>query len=401
MLGLTLEGGGARGSYQIGAWKAFRELGIEFNGITGTSVGALNGALIIQDDFEFAYDLWYNMEPTKVLNIDAEVYDILFHDGIDSKEINIIYKQIIKFVKGFGLDTKPLDLMVTRSLKEDVIRKSNKDFGFVTVCLSDLKPLELYKESVPLGKMAEYLLASSQLPIFKNRKYDGKNFLDGAFYNNLPIDMLYELGYKEVIAVRLNSQGRIKKNNFRDVRVTYIQPHHNLGKVLDFTRDRSRRNLQLGYFDAMRHFKNLKGREYYIIGDISEEKALKYLMTLNEETIIELAELFNLSQYISQNRLLLEGIIPKLFNAMSLRENTEYKDLVFNLLERLALYKKVNTFEIYTLEEFIELLNNKEYDMNLANLNTGNQKTELFKNKNNIIKNVVEILLRNETQIKL
>lgn len=58
MYGLVLEGGGAKGSYHIGAYKAIKEMGIEIKGIAGTSVGALNGALITQGDFERAYDLW-------------------------------------------------------------------------------------------------------------------------------------------------------------------------------------------------------------------------------------------------------------------------------------------------------------------------------------------------------
>jgi len=44
--GLALEGGGARGAYQIGAWKALKEAGVKINAVAGTSVGALNGALI-------------------------------------------------------------------------------------------------------------------------------------------------------------------------------------------------------------------------------------------------------------------------------------------------------------------------------------------------------------------
>lgn len=46
---IVLSGGGARGAYQIGVWKALRELNIKYDIITGTSVGALNGALMIQD----------------------------------------------------------------------------------------------------------------------------------------------------------------------------------------------------------------------------------------------------------------------------------------------------------------------------------------------------------------
>jgi len=59
MYGVVLEGGGARGAYQIGVYKALIEEGIEVGGIAGTSVGALNGAVLVQGDFEKAYELSY------------------------------------------------------------------------------------------------------------------------------------------------------------------------------------------------------------------------------------------------------------------------------------------------------------------------------------------------------
>ena len=58
---LVLGGGGAKGAYQIGAWKALRELDFHFNCIIGTSVGSLNGALIAQNSFDEAVDLWENI----------------------------------------------------------------------------------------------------------------------------------------------------------------------------------------------------------------------------------------------------------------------------------------------------------------------------------------------------
>ena len=56
--GLVLEGGGAKGAYQIGAWKALREAGVRIRGVALTSVGALNGALICMGDLEHAEKLW-------------------------------------------------------------------------------------------------------------------------------------------------------------------------------------------------------------------------------------------------------------------------------------------------------------------------------------------------------
>ena len=43
--GLVLEGGGAKGAYEIGACKALEEMGMNITAVTGTSVGALNGAM--------------------------------------------------------------------------------------------------------------------------------------------------------------------------------------------------------------------------------------------------------------------------------------------------------------------------------------------------------------------
>ena len=58
---VVFSGGGAKGGYQIGAWKALNELGFKPDIVTGTSVGALNGALMALDKYDDAYDIWYNM----------------------------------------------------------------------------------------------------------------------------------------------------------------------------------------------------------------------------------------------------------------------------------------------------------------------------------------------------
>ena len=58
---IALEGGGARGAYEIGAWKAWRRTGIKYNAVSGTSVGALNGALMAMRDLPRAETAWNDM----------------------------------------------------------------------------------------------------------------------------------------------------------------------------------------------------------------------------------------------------------------------------------------------------------------------------------------------------
>ena len=69
MYGLVLEGGGSRGSYEIGACKAICELGLEISYVAGTSVGALNGAMVVQGDVDRAYEIWHDINPGSVIKM--------------------------------------------------------------------------------------------------------------------------------------------------------------------------------------------------------------------------------------------------------------------------------------------------------------------------------------------
>ncbi|MEG0692572.1 MAG: patatin-like phospholipase family protein, partial [Oscillospiraceae bacterium] len=69
---LVLAGGGARGSYQIGVWQALRDLSINIDIVTGTSVGALNAALVTMDDFDNAVEVWKNMKTTMIFDVDID-----------------------------------------------------------------------------------------------------------------------------------------------------------------------------------------------------------------------------------------------------------------------------------------------------------------------------------------
>ena len=76
--GLVMEGGGAKGAYQIGAWKAMREAGVKIKGIAGTSVGALNGALICMDDLTNAEKVWENISYSSIMSVEDEKMELCF-----------------------------------------------------------------------------------------------------------------------------------------------------------------------------------------------------------------------------------------------------------------------------------------------------------------------------------
>ena len=109
---VVLGGGGAKGAYQIGVWQALRELGLDFQVVTGTSVGALNGALMAQGEFEAAYDLWWNMDNTQVMEGIPSASDTL-----DSRLA--VYRAFIReMVTKGGVDISPLEETIRSILDE-------------------------------------------------------------------------------------------------------------------------------------------------------------------------------------------------------------------------------------------------------------------------------------------
>lgn len=167
--GLVLAGGGAKGSYEIGVWKALKELNVPISMVAGASVGALNGAIIVQDDYDTACKLWTNLSMDTVIKMSSEVAS----DKEIEKSSSMFYT-FIDAVKSKGLDVTPLKELLNNVIKEDIIRKSPVDLGIVTFSLTDFKPLKVYKNDIPEGKLVDYLLASSCFPAFKPQKIGNK-----------------------------------------------------------------------------------------------------------------------------------------------------------------------------------------------------------------------------------
>ena len=106
--GIVLEGGGARGAYQIGVWKALREAGVKIRGVAGTSVGALNGALICMDDLATAEKIWENMTYSTVVQIDDSMIGKLKKFGVRSMKMTDAAAEFKRVVSDRGLDIAPL-----------------------------------------------------------------------------------------------------------------------------------------------------------------------------------------------------------------------------------------------------------------------------------------------------
>ena len=260
MYGLVLEGGGAKGAYQIGAWSALRELGIEFSAAVGTSVGALNAAVILQGDYDIARELWETMTFSSVFDMNDGVFSKIMGYEFQSKDVLDYREEMNRVFHVPGLDITPLKETIKKYLDEDTIRNSGKEFGLVTISIKDLKALELYLEDIPRNQLNDMLLASSYLPVFKLERLHGKFYLDGGFYNNLPTRMLVSKGYKNIIEIRLKDAPEQFPVDTKGLNIIRIQPEENLGSSLDFDNGHILYNMRLGYYDTMKTFKKLQGQ---------------------------------------------------------------------------------------------------------------------------------------------
>lgn len=354
--GLVLEGGGAKGAYHIGVAKALDELNIKVEGISGTSVGALNGAMLIQDDLEKAYDLWYNIKPSKVYEINDNYFQDLKDLKINKDTILYFFNKMKDIFEKKGVDNSKIKKILKQYIKEDKVRNSGKDFGIVTISVTDKEPMELYLEDIPEGKLAEYLMASAYLPFFIREKMDGKIFLDGGFYNNLPVNLLAKRGYKNIIAVRTFGLGRSPDFSEMDLNIIEIEPSEDLGLTVDFSKERARKNLDMGYYDTMRVFKNLKGEKYYLNFSYNDKYYFNFLLDISEKDILETGKIFKIDN-MPPKRLLFEKLIPYIAEMLNIDKNQNYKDVIAAMVEVLAWELQIDRYQVYNLENIIKKIN--------------------------------------------
>ncbi|MFQ9556057.1 MAG: patatin-like phospholipase family protein [Oscillospiraceae bacterium] len=165
--GLALEGGGAKGAYQIGAWKALREAGIRFSAVSGTSVGALNGAMIVMDDLEKAENVWNNIHFSQVMDVDDEEMRRLMNRDIPLSELKSTLRSVADIVRNRGFDVTPLRKWVAEVVDADKVCHSDTDFFIVTYSLTDHQELELKASDLDKDELCDMLLASAYLPAFR------------------------------------------------------------------------------------------------------------------------------------------------------------------------------------------------------------------------------------------
>lgn len=363
--GLVLEGGGARGAYQIGAWKALTEAGIKINAVAGTSVGALNGALICMGDVEKAEKIWNEITYSRVMDVDDDWMEELFGREMPIREVIL---EVLRHLKEGGVDITPLRELIRENIDEKKIRASGIEFCLLTFSVSQMKEIDISIHDIPEGMLSDFLLASAYLVGFKNEKLHGQTYIDGGLVNNVPTNSLIQRGYTDLIQIRIYGPGRKPKAKLTEETTIYeIAPTAKLGSIMEFESKRSRQNMKLGYYDAMRTIYGLAGRIYYIEQMREEWYYEKILKSLSEIEKAEIAFVLKLSRGYED----IELYLAMLEASAKLLRVPKYQIYSVQELEKAVCEKYDKLSDKINLPRFVHVLMDirKDHEMNLKGRN--------------------------------
>lgn len=355
---IVLSGGGAKGAYQIGVWKALRLLGLKYDIVTGTSIGALNGAMMVQKDYFKAKLMWYNINLKMIFN-----EEIIGDFKTFSGKVKVFKMYLSNLLKG-GIAIEQIDEVIKQYLNEKRFYKSNIDYGLVTVNLSTFKPILKQKKDIYSKDLKDYLVASAAcFPIFKAKSIDDELFIDGSYYDKIPINQAIDMGATEIIAVDLNTIGLPRKIKKKDISVIYIRPRNKIDSFFLFDSKFTRRSIKLGYNDTMKTFGMLDGLKYtFYKGDLKRNfakcyyKMRKRLLKIGINNLLIKRKTKILLNELSEKEEVIAQIIDYLGERFQIDDSAIYRISGFNK----QLIKKMNAYEDFNIALIEEKINKKE-----------------------------------------
>ena len=339
---LVLGGGGAHGAYQIGVWKALKEEDLFISIVTGTSVGALNGALIVQDQLEVAIDLWNRLKTNQVFALsDEKATDDLYQRFL--YETRQMTKQAM--IEG-GASIAPLETLVEQYLDVKKIKETTTP-SLYTVATKIPEFLETVTQIQALEpqEIADWILASASFfPAMAYRQIGSFKYVDGGYRNNLPVDVAVKQQATEVFIVDIQGPGVTKKIKQPDTIVAWTCcSKWSLGSFLIFDSQRNQLNIQLGYLEAKKQLGVYQGNWYtFDSTKMAEHYWQQFLRFLVKEIHLDLSFFYNMKFW------------QELRNVY--KDRVEFETCGLAMLESLAKRKVILPNKVYQVEELMKVI---------------------------------------------
>jgi predicted acylesterase/phospholipase RssA len=337
---LVLCGGGSLGSYEIGVWRYLREKNITFDIVTGTSIGALNGAIITTGEFDKAVTLWQSVAADKVISHGINFYNGMMRDFTKAKgaKIRLLAKD---YFKHGGVDISPLLALLDKAIDPKKVLASPMEFATVCSTFPGFKEVDVDMKKLKEEDVMPWLLASSAcFPIFPIRKIGDKRYVDGGYNNNLPIDLALKMGADEIVAVLLHAVPKMPQHpEYMDLPfVTTVRPSRDTGSIMDFDVEIENQNMQLGYNDAKKTYGECWGQAFTFEKDESLEPRFR-------DFVIRMAHLH------------LE-LLPRVQKSLTYLQKMPKtnQECYIRTIELMGQWLNINYLPIYKTDDFIALL---------------------------------------------
>lgn len=354
MKALVLGGGGAKGSYEVGVWKALNKLNMKFDIVTGVSIGSINGAFYAANEYKKCLKMWRTITTN-------DLFDIAIGSKLSKDDL----KNLVKQMSTGGISFANAEKFLKKNINEEKVRKSKINYGLVTVSLTNKKPRFLTKEQIPYGKLVDYICASSICyPFVHTQDINDESFIDGGFYDGIPINLAIDMGATEIVAVDLSVLAINKKPKDKNVKVDVIKMKDKTPLTLTFTKEYADKNIKYGYNDTMKHFNKLDGNIYTFKKndlDKSYNELNKYFIEILKSTILNepknkiVNELFSIAK------------INKLF--VKIKYNHDFKEEVEEALEHLGVLFDIPTENIYSIRKYNRMLVKKVKELDYIKIN--------------------------------
>lgn len=347
--GLVLGGGGAKGAYQIGVWHCLEELSIHYTMMSGTSVGALNGGLILQGELEVAEEMWQSIATEKILSLPFDKTD----EYTMGKLVNKIQLLTKTAIQSKGVSTEPLLNLIKELMNPEKIFNKEIEFFVVTTATPKMEERVVSLKNMTQETLPLWLLASSSFfPAMAACQINGTYYVDGGYRNNVPRDVLLNRGATELLVIDVNGPGITKPYHLKEgITELIFRSPWGLGNVLLFDGKRSTWNMRLGYLEAKKLLGDYSGHLY----TFPNKNFKKECLVLSRGFLLFLRKIPKFNSWYKKKTTLKEW--------EWLQKNQMIPELVsLNLLESLAKKLMIDPTLLYTIDELSQLVVKKFHE---------------------------------------
>ena len=279
-IGLVLAGGGGKGAYELGVWKALDELKLTkyITVFSGTSIGAFNSVLFAMNDMKKADELWEEVTMDKLVPISkSELIKRGIGLYIGGKNLQLAKKFLNYKLEHGAIANDGAIEVVEKYLDFNKIKENNKICYAACTKLSDFsaKYFKINDFDEETGK--KIVLASASLPlIYDCTEVLGEKYIDGGRADNIPIQPVYGENCNIIIVVLLSKEAQVDRTLYPNSKLIVISPENldenTITGTLNLNTDAKRIRIIEGYNDTINKLEPIKELFEYISKEEEERK---------------------------------------------------------------------------------------------------------------------------------